>query len=123
MNGRIDWLLTGLFLVASVLIAYASHAQEAKISVLNPRGQPPPIPLVSMAPRTGDLAARTVYFVDVRFMGGDVLLKEMQKVFAEKYPELKTEFRQKLGGYTEDDPKLWAEIKEKNGVMVMAIGH
>ncbi len=123
MNGRIGWLLTGLFLVASFLIPYASHAQEAKISVLNPRGESPPIPLKPMAPRTGDLAGRTVYFVDVRFMGGDVLLKEMQKVFAEKYPELKTEFRQKMGGYTEDDPKLWAEIKEKNGVMVMAIGH
>ena len=100
-----------------------SHAQEAKISVLNPRGQPPPIPLTPMAPRTGDLAGRTVYFVDVRFMGGDLLLEEMQKVFAEKFPELKTEFRRKMGGYTEDDPELWAEIKEKNGVMVMAIGH
>ncbi len=76
-----------------------------------------------MAPRPGDLSGKTIYFVDVRFMGGDVLLKEMQKVFAEKYPALKTEFRQKMGGYTEDDPKLWAEIKEKNGVMVMAIGH
>jgi hypothetical protein len=76
-----------------------------------------------MAPRPSTLLGKTVYFVDVRFMGGDVFLKEMQEVFAEKYPELKTEFRQKRGGYTEDDPQLWAEIKEKNGVMVMAIGH
>jgi hypothetical protein len=56
-------------------------------------------------------------------MNGDVLLKEMQKVFAERYPGVKTEFRWKRGQYTEDDPELWAEIKEKGGVMVMAIGH
>jgi len=94
-----------------------------KITVLNPRGNPPRIPLVPMAPRPGTLTGRTIYLVDVRFMDGYVFLKEMQKVFAERYPDVKTECRQKTGGYTEDDPKLWAEIKEKNGVMVMAIGH
>jgi len=56
-------------------------------------------------------------------MNGDVFLKEMQRAFSEKYPGVKTEFRQKRGGYAEDDPKLWAEIKGRNGVMVMAIGH
>jgi len=56
-------------------------------------------------------------------MNGDVLLKEMQRAFSDKYPGVKTEFRQKRGGYAEDDPKLWAEIKERGGVMVMAIGH
>ena len=116
-------LLIGIFLAASFFVVYASHAQEAKMTVLNPRGEPPPIPLIPMAPRPSTLSGKTVYFVDVRFMGGDVFLKQMQQVFAEKYPELKTEFKQKRGGYTEDDPQLWAEIKEKNGVMVMAIGH
>ena len=56
-------------------------------------------------------------------MNGDILLKEMQKVFAERYPGIKTEFRQKRGGYSEDDPKLWAEIRDEGGLMVMAIGH
>ena len=76
-----------------------------------------------MAERPASLAGKTVYFVDVRFANGDLFLKEMQKVFAERYPDLKTEFRQKRGGYTENDPELWAEIKKNNGVMVMAIGH
>lgn len=123
MKNLRNYLLMGLFLAASLLVVYTSHAQEAKMTVLNPRGEPPPIPLIPMAPRPSALLGKTVYFVDVRFMGGDVFLKQMQQVFAERYPELKTEFRQKKGGYTEDDPKLWAEIKEKNGVMVMAIGH
>ena len=93
------------------------------VTVFNPQGKPPSIPLVPMAYRTGTFTGRMVYFVDVRFMNGDVFLKEMEKVFCERYPEVKTEFRQKRGGYTEDDPRLWTEIREQRGVMVMAIGH
>jgi len=74
------------------------------VTVLNPLGIPPSIPFVPMAPRIDTFEGKTVYFVDVRFMNGDVLLKEMQRAFSEKYPGVKTEFRQKRGGYTEDDP-------------------
>ena len=122
-------LLMGASLLMGLLVPFVSEAApvpadaDQKITVLNPRGRPASIPLLAMAARTGSLAGKKVYFVDVRFMGGDIFLKEMQKVFAEKYPDLKTEFRQKQGGYTEEDPKLWAEIKANNGVMVMAIGH
>jgi hypothetical protein len=97
---------------------------EKKMTVLNPLGNPPSIPLTPMALRPeGGLAGRTVYLVDVRFMNGDVLLKEIQKAFAERFPEVKTEFRQKRGNYAEDDPDLWAEIKATGGLVVMAIGH
>jgi len=142
MKGRIKWPLIGVFLLTTLFVVYASEGaststeevrkmlpgavskeMDRRVTVLGPQGRPPSIPLIPMAPRPDRLAGKTVYFVDVRFMNGDVLLKEMQKVFAERYPEVKTEFRQKRGGYTEDDPKLWAEIKEKGGVMVMAIGH
>ena len=94
------------------------------MTVLSPLGNPPSIPLAPMADRPDrGLAGKTVYFVDVRFMNGDVLLKEMAEVFAEEFPEAKTEIRRKKGNYAEDDPALWAEIKEKRGLMVMAIGH
>jgi len=104
-------------------IAVVGNEIGKKVTVLNPEGKRPPIPLIPMALRPGTLKGKTVYFVDVRFMNGDLLLKEMQKAFVERYPGVRTEFRQKKGGYTEDDPGLWAEIKEKAGVMVMAIGH
>ena len=103
--------------------AKRSKDMGKRVTVLNPQGKPPSIPLAPMAPRFGTLTERTVYFVDVRFMNGDVLLKEMQRAFSDKYPGVKTEFRQKRGGYAEDDPTLWDEIKERGGVMVMAIGH
>jgi hypothetical protein len=76
-----------------------------------------------MAERPGNLTDRPIYLVDVRFMNGDVFLRELQKGLAERYPQIKTEFRQKRGGYIEDDPALWAEIKDRGGLMVMAVGH
>jgi hypothetical protein len=94
-----------------------------KFAVLNPRGMPPPIQIASMAVRPDSLAGKTIYFVDVRFMNGDILLKEMEKAFSEAHPEARTAFRQKKGGYGEDDPQLWDEIRETGGLMVMAIGH
>ncbi len=97
--------------------------ENKKVRVLNPRGTPPAIKLRPMAPRAGSLDGRTVYFVDVRFMNGNVFLGEIQKLFAERFPGVNTEFRQKRGGYTEDDPALWAEIKAKGALAVMAIGH
>ena len=94
-----------------------------RTTVLDPRGDPPPISLVPMAARSESLGDRPVYLVDVRFMNGDVFLGELQKALTEKHPEVRTEFRQKRGGYAEDDPALWAEIKDRGGLMVMAVGH
>ena len=94
-----------------------------RFTALNPRGTPPAIQLRPMAPRPASLQGKTVYFVDVRFMNGSVFLGEIQNVFAEQLPGVRTEFRQKRGGYTEDDPELWAEIKTKGALVVMAIGH
>ena len=97
--------------------------QGRRVQVLNPRGTPPAIRLRPMAPRPASLEGRTVYLVDVRFMNGKSLLEEVQQVLAERFPGVKTELRQKRGGYTEDDPDLWREIEANAGLVVMAIGH
>lgn len=117
--------VTLLFCTACVYAgtATAAKAHEPLYTVLNPTGFPPPIKRHPLAPRTGSLAGRPVYLVDVRFDNGDVFLKEMQKWFARNMPQVKTVFREKKGDYFTNDPKLWAEIKAKHGVMIMAIGH
>ena len=105
-------------------IARGDFAPEGKrFQVLNPRGTPPAIRLRPMAPRQGGLAGRTVYLVDVRFMNGKSFLEEIQGVFAERFPDVKTVVRQKRGGYTEDDPDLWQEIEANAALVIMAIGH
>ena len=93
------------------------------ISVLNPTGFPPPIARKPMAPRPETLDGKTVYLVDLTFDNGDVLLKQMQGWFARNMPRVKTVFRAKKGLYAADDPGLWKEIQEAQGLMIMAIGH
>jgi len=123
MKKGINYSLIGMFLIAIVLVVNASQAEEAKITVLNPRGKPPSIPLVPMATRLDILEGKTVYFVDVRFEGGKSFLLQMMDWFAKNMPKVKTVFREKAGPYMDDDPKLWAEIKQKGDAMIMAIGH
>jgi hypothetical protein len=106
-----------------VLSLFPLHAQEPKVTALNPQGTPPPIRLVPMAPRLETLDGKTVYFVDVRYVGGDVFLKEMMSWFSAKMPKVRLEFRQKAGAYAENDPQLWDEIRQKGDAVIMAIGH
>jgi hypothetical protein len=131
MKKQMGWFsillwLSMISLAGSGLISPA-HAgdttEETLITVLNPRGKAPPIPLVPMAPRLDTLEGKTIYFVDVRFPGGNSFLREMMNWFAENRPGVKTVLMEKTGPYMDGDPKLWAEIKKKGDAMVMAIGH
>ncbi|HVP76542.1 MAG TPA: hypothetical protein VMV04_01475 [Thermodesulfobacteriota bacterium] len=123
MKKRINWSFTGMFLAASLLIVYTSYGEEAKITVVNPTGFPPPIERKPLAPRSASLDGKTIYLVDVLFNNGDVFLQQMQNWFTQNMPTVKTIYRQKKGIYAADDPELWKEIKANNGVMIMAIGH
>jgi hypothetical protein len=100
-----------------------SQAQDSKITVLNPLGQPPAITRVPMAPRVANLEGKTVYIVDVNFVDTHQLFTEMQKLLSEKYPKTNWVVRTKAGTYFEDDQKLWSEIKSKGSAMIMGVGH
>ncbi len=121
MRSRRELSLTVLFLLVILLTGSAPAGEEAKIAVLNPRGIAPPIRLVPMAPRLDNLDGKTVYIINVGF--GDTLLPEMHKVLAERFPKTNWVFKRKAGSYFDDDPKLWAEIKEKGNAMIMGVGH
>jgi len=100
-----------------------SQANESKITVYNPLGQPPAIERVPMAPRIGDLKGKTIYIVDIGFSATHQFLTELQGLLKEKYPDTTWIVRNKIGTYFNDDPKLWAEIKEKGHGMIMGVGH
>ena len=122
MKGRIYWLLVGVFLAVISLAGKAPAAEEARVTVLNPRGTPPPIRLVPMTSRFDTLDGKTIYVINIGF--GDTFLPEVQKVMAEKFPKTTWIFRRKAGrDYFDDDPKLWAEIKQKGGGVIMGVGH
>jgi hypothetical protein len=110
-------------MLAITLFSGLLWPQEPKITVLNPLGQPPPIDRVPMAPRIDNLKGKTRYIVDIGFTDTHQFFTEMQKLLSERHPKTKWEVRIKTGTYFDDDPKLWAEIKEKGHGMIMGIGH
>ena len=97
--------------------------RDQKIVALSPVGFPPRIQQLGMAPRLDTLDGKTVYLVDTRFDDGDILLRQMEAWFAEHMPTVKTVYVSKSGVYTQDDPELFQEIKEKGDAMVMTVGH
>jgi hypothetical protein len=98
-------------------------AGDAHWAALNPKGTPPPVRLIPMAPRLESIHGKTIYLVDTGFMGGGTLLEQMQIWFNTNMPDVKVVFRKKAGPYMEDDPPLWKEIKENGNAAIMAIGH
>ncbi|MGD0489514.1 MAG: hypothetical protein ABSB94_20280 [Syntrophorhabdales bacterium] len=129
MNQRKTWPFIGVlfFIGFSVAFLYeraaASQQEEPLISVLNPLGKLPSITLVPLAPRPDRLDGRTVYFVDSGFPTTDKFMRELAASFAKSMPNVKTEFRAKIGSFFDDDPKLWTEIKEKKALVVLGVGH
>jgi len=118
------WVLMIISLLTLVpVFTGVSRAQEPKVTVLNPLGQPPAIERVPMAPRISDLHGKTIYIVDIGFSGTHQLLTELQDLLKQRYPDTTWLLRNKIGTYFNDDPKLWAEIKEKGHGMIMGVGH
>jgi hypothetical protein len=113
-------LLTAILLLS--LISTVS-AQDAKITVLNPKGTPPPTPLIPMAPRLASLDGKTIYFMDIGYEGGESLLREIMAWFTQNIPTANLVLRKKEGTHEQEDAKLWEEIKQKADAVVIAIGH
>jgi hypothetical protein len=122
MKRKIYGASIAVFLTVCFLFGHA-HGQESKITVLNPLGQPPAIARTPMAPRLTTLEGKTIYIVDVGFTDTHQFLEEMQKLLRDRYPKTNWIIRTKTGNYFEDDPRLWAEIKEKGDGMIMGVGH
>jgi hypothetical protein len=119
MRAKVSCLLIGMLLLTLIPVC----AQETKITVLSPRGTPPPIPLIPMAQRPENLDGKTVYFVDVKYEGGGSLLHAIMDWFSKNLPKTNLVFREKTGSYEQEDAKLWAEIQSKGDAVVVAVGH
>jgi len=116
---------TRCLLAVVLLLAFSitAQAQEGKITVLIPKGNPPPTPLVPMASRPAGLEGKTIYFVDIGYEGGGSLLKMIMEWYAKNVPSANLVFREKAGTYEQGDTKLWAEIKSKGDAVILAVGH
>ena len=98
-------------------------ATGAKFEGLNPHGMPPAIQLVPMAPRLASLDGKTIYLISDGFPGADHFLDQVAIWFKKNLPSVTTQYRLKKGGFADEDPALWAEIKDRGNAVIMAIGH
>jgi len=98
------------------------HGPE-KFETLNPKGMPPAVQLIPMAPRLDTLDGKTIFLVSDGFAGADRFLAQIAIWFQKNMPSVKTVYRLKAGAYFDDDPKLMAEIKASGNAMIMAYGH
>jgi hypothetical protein len=140
------WLLA----VAFILALFIGCKTDAKLTVLDPRGQPSGIfgrvgaagagmmanrnpdtqPTLSqdelvplrMAPRLDSLDNKTIYLVDTGFAGGKEFLEEMQNWFSKNMPSVHTVVHIKSGNAFVDSPELWPELKEKADGVVFGVG-
>jgi hypothetical protein len=122
-------LLSLLGMSPALLAGASAEAKEktaagpAKLTGLNPKGLPPPVQLVPMAPRLSTLDGKTIFLVSDGFPGADHFLAQMGNWFTKNMPSVTTLYRLKAGAFADDDPKLNAEIKAKGNAVIMAIGH
>ncbi len=105
------------------LLSGSVTGQDAKVTVMNPRGIKPPIRRIPMAARPETLDGKTIYIVDSRYPRTREFVEELFRILREKYPKTNWVFKDKYGGYMDDDPTLWDEIKANGHGMIMTVGH
>ncbi|TAJ92727.1 MAG: hypothetical protein EPO31_10925 [Gammaproteobacteria bacterium] len=122
MKFVIRWLV-GAFVIASVVWAGMVAAADGKIKVLNPRGIMPAIKQIPMAERPDTLDGKTIYIVDTKFANTKPFVNALRDNLAAAYPKTNWVGVDKVGGYMQDDPNLWAEIKAKGHGAIVLLGH
>lgn len=122
MKNRKQWLSWTIILISLTVTGLASAAEE-KIRILNPRGIQPAIQKIPMAVRSGSMDGKTIYIVDTKYPNTKPFVHKLQENLAAKYPKTNWVNIDKRGNYMEDDPQLWAEIKEKAHGAIVLIGH
>ena len=122
MKIRIACCLVVALVVTSFTPKPSPAANDAKITVLNPRGILPPIQRIPMAERLNSLEGKTIYIIDTKFARTRDFVETLHEVLQEKFPKTTWILRDKRGNYQVDDPDLWKEIRQGHGV-IMGIGH
>jgi hypothetical protein len=110
-------------LIAAFGASHGGAAGDEKIVVMNPRGIQPEIRKIPMAARPATLDGKTAYIVDTKYPNTKPFVNALFEALKAKYPKTNWVLKDKFGGYMDDDPKLWAEIKEKGDAAIVLIGH
>jgi hypothetical protein len=94
-----------------------------QVTALNPLGFPPKVTLKKLAPRLEGLDGKTVYLVDPQFDDSGLFMDQLQKVFAQRLPNVTTRIVKKTGVYSQDDPPTWELVKANADAAIIGVGH
>jgi hypothetical protein len=122
MKKHVGCLTLALFF-ATAFGAVFAQTPDTKVTVMNPRGMKPPIRQIPMAERPSTLDGKTIYVVDTRFPRTREFVETLVETLVERYPRTDWVLKDKFGGYMDDDPKLWADIKENAYGAIVTVGH
>jgi hypothetical protein len=120
---KIRAVCLSIVLIASFIAAAAWAADTGKIVVMNPRGIQPEIRKIPMAKRQATLDDKTVYIVDTKYPNTKPFVGALHDALKAKYPKTTWVLKEKLGGYMDDDPNLWKEVKDKAAGAIVLVGH
>lgn len=99
----------------------AAVPADAKITVFNPMGTPPPVTVKPMAEPLSTLDGKTLYLVNTGFVNTERLMEEYKKWFQANYP--KTTIVDQRTGMSNLTPALKKELQEKADAVIFALGH
>jgi hypothetical protein len=124
-------LITGLLVLIVAAVAFvgfaplqAQQAAKPKITVMNPVITSKMKDRVPLSPRLTTLDGKTLYLVDISWGGPEAaysVFEEIQSWFKQNMPGVKLVLKRKTGMYTQDDPALWAEIKQNGNAALIGI--
>ena len=125
-------LFASLFVFVSAVLAFSllapiraqQPATKPLITVMNPAIASKMADRVPLSPRLKTLEGKTLYLVDISWGGPEAaysVFEEMQSWFSQKMPKEKIVIKRKTGMYEEDDPNLWAEIKQNGNAALIGI--
>ncbi len=123
MRAKAVCILVAILISVVASSSGGAAADEEKIVVMNPRGIQPEIRKIPMATRPATLDGRMVYIVDSKYPNTKPFVTELVAALKAKYPKTTWVLRDKLGGYMDDDPNLWKEIKSKDAGAIVLVGH
>jgi hypothetical protein len=92
-----------------------------KIQVHDPRGFPPDVTGLPLAPRVEALDGRIVYLVDCLFDNSEVFMGQLREWFAEHMPAVDTRVITPKESWVED-PEMCARIIRDGDAAILGVG-
>ncbi|MBN2418094.1 MAG: hypothetical protein JXL81_01810 [Deltaproteobacteria bacterium] len=123
MKHRSIYTIFLTILFSLMITSSLAASEDGKIVVMNPRGIQPEIRKIPMAKRPATLDNKTVYIVDIKYPNTKPFVDELYAALKTKYPKTTWVLKEKAGGYMDDDPALWKEIKAKAQGAIVLVGH